>query len=81
MAGLGPDDLEELYKKVHAAIRKDPSAKHKESAKVRASKRKHTKKFAHPARKTKEQRTKDIGVKLAALREKEGDDEEDIDEN
>ena len=72
-AGVGPDDLEDLYKSVHAAIRKDPSKKHKESAKVRASKRKHTTKFAHPARKTKEQRDKDIQVKLAAFREKEGD--------
>lgn len=80
-AGVGPDDLEDLYKKVHAAIRADPSSKHKESAKERASKRKHTKKFAHPARKTKEQRDKDIQVKLAARREAEGDDEdEEVDE-
>jgi large subunit ribosomal protein L5e len=75
-AGVGPDDLEELYKKVHAAIRKDPTPKYKETAKERASKRKHTKKFAHPTRKTKEQRDKDIAVKLAAFRAKEGDAEE-----
>jgi large subunit ribosomal protein L5e len=75
-AGVGPDDLEELYKKVHAAIRKDPSPKYTESAKERASKRKHTKKFAHPTRKTKEQRDKDVQVKLAAYRSKEGDDDE-----
>ena len=74
-AGIGPDDLEELYKKVHAAIRADPSNKHKESAKERASKRKHSKKYAHPARKTKEQRDKDVEAKLAALRGQE--DEED----
>jgi len=80
-AGLGPDDLEELYKNVHAAIRKDPSSKHKETAKERASKRKHTKKFAHPARKTKEQRDKDIAVKLAAFKEAGGDEEEEIDED
>jgi len=76
-AEIGPDDLEDLYKNVHAAIRKDPSQKHKESAKTRASKRKHTKKYAHPARKTKEQRDKDIQAKLA-LRAAQGGDDEDV---
>ncbi len=76
-AGIGPDDLEELYKKVHAAIRKDPSSKHKTSAKERASKVKHSKKFAYPARKTKEQRDKDIATKMAAYKAATGDDEED----
>jgi large subunit ribosomal protein L5e len=79
-AGVGPDDLEELYKSVHAAIRKDPSMKHKETSKERGSKRKHSTKFAHPTRKTKEQRDKDIQVKLAAFRAKEGEQEE-IDED
>ncbi|KAH9259421.1 hypothetical protein BASA81_002464 [Batrachochytrium salamandrivorans] len=66
-ANIGPDDLEDLYKAVHAAIRKDPSAKHKESAKERASKVSHSKKYAHPVRKTKEQRDADIAAKLAKL--------------
>jgi large subunit ribosomal protein L5e len=83
-AGVGPDDLEELYKKVHAAIRKDPSSKHKETAKERASKKKHSKKYANPARKTKAQRDADIAKKLAALgakRAEEGvDEDEEIDE-
>lgn len=73
-ATVGPDDLEELYKKVHAAIRKDPSPKHKESAKVRSAKRKHSTKYAHPTRKTKEQRDKDIQAKLALLKSAAGED-------
>lgn len=80
-AGLGPDDLEELYQKVHAGIRADPSPKHKESAKERASKRKHSKKYAHPARKSKEQRDKDVEAKLAAFRAKEGEEEDEVEED
>lgn len=64
-ANIGPDDLEDLYKAVHAAIRKDPSPKHKESAKERASKKAHSTKYAFPVRKTKEQRDADVAVKLA----------------
>lgn len=74
-AQIGPDDLEDLYKKVHAAIRKDPSPKHKETAKERASKKKHSTKYAHPVRKTKEQRDKDIQAKLAALKADDDDEE------
>ena len=32
-AGIGPDDLEELYGKVHSAIREDPSAKNTDKKK------------------------------------------------
>jgi len=78
-SGVGPDDLEELYKKVHAGIRKDPSSKHKVTSKERASKRKHNNaKFAKKVvpRKTKEQRNKDIQAKLAAYRATQDADEE-----
>jgi len=34
-ADVGPDDLEDLYAKVHAAIRADPTPKHAESVKSR----------------------------------------------
>jgi large subunit ribosomal protein L5e len=67
-AQIGPDDLEELYQKVHAAIRADPSPKHKESKKVRASKMKHSKKYQNAARKTPEQRKKDIAAKVKLLK-------------
>ena len=78
-AGVGPDDLEELYGKVHKAIRADPSPKHKESKKTRAKARKHSKKYAHPPRKTLEQRKKDIATKLAAIKAA-GDDDDANDE-
>merc|ERR1711918_249791 len=32
-AGIGPDDLEDLYGKVHAAIRADPAAKNTDKKK------------------------------------------------
>jgi large subunit ribosomal protein L5e len=67
-AGVGPDDLEELYKKVHAAIRANPAQAHKESKKERASKRKHSTKYAFPARKTKAQRDVDVSSKLAIFK-------------
>merc|ERR1711981_348761 len=35
-AGIGPDDLEELYGKVHSAIREDPSAKNTDKKKPRS---------------------------------------------
>ena len=63
-AKVGPDDLEELYKKVHAAIRADPSPAHKESKKARAAARKHTQKYAPPARKTHAQRKETQKAKL-----------------
>ena len=76
--GVGPDDLEELYTKVHAAIRADPSSKHKEPKKERSAKRKHTKKYAHPPRKTYEQRKKDIGEKMAKIKAARGEQGEDV---
>lgn len=72
---IGPDDLEELYLKVHKAIRADPSPKHKESAKVRASRVKHDTKYKHPARRTKAERVAAVQEKLAAM-EEEGSDSE-----
>jgi large subunit ribosomal protein L5e len=37
-AGVKPEDVEKMYKKAHAAIRKDPSAQKKEHKKVEAKK-------------------------------------------
>lgn len=38
-AGVEPDDIEELYKKVHAAIRADPSPKKSEKQPPKEHKR------------------------------------------
>jgi len=38
-AGIGPDDLEALYEKVHAAIRENPSPLHKQTSTERKSKK------------------------------------------
>lgn len=66
-AGLDADDLEELYEKVHKAIREDPSPKHKESNKVRSAAATHDKTYKHPARLTKEERDAAVAVKKAAI--------------
>ena len=75
-ADLEADDLEELYEKVHAAIREDPS---------RTPVEKFTaidKSFRHPVKKTYEQRKADALAKKnsfapAAAEEEEADEEED----
>jgi len=58
--GLGPDDIEDLYAGVHAAIRKDPKASAKKAFKP-------DKKFKNAAKKTREQRRIDSDAKKAAL--------------
>ena len=64
-AGIGPDDLEALYEKVHKAIRANPAPAHKETSKERNAKKKHSNKYRRLQRKTKEQKQKDITAKLA----------------
>lgn len=72
-AGIGPDDLEELYEKVHKAIREDPSPLHSESNKERKAKADHDKTHKRPARKTLAQRKADIQAKLEAMEESDSD--------
>jgi len=85
-AGVGPDDLEALYEKVHAAIRANPAPLHKETSKERSKKRKHTLKRTKVVAKSREQRKKDIDAKLAARaanrakEEAEAEEEEDDDD-
>ena len=80
-AGVGPDDLEEIYQKVHAAIRADPSSKHSEPAQERAAKRSHDKKYKKTTRRTKEERDAAIQKKLEIIRQRkaEAGDDEDLD--
>lgn len=69
--GLSGDDLEAMYKKVHAAIRENPAYAKTQSEKKEASKKfaSEFKKYKNPAKKTLEQRKKDIVAKLNALLE------------
>lgn len=70
-AEIEADDIEELYEKVHAAIREDPSAEEKEPFTAI------DKSFKKPAKKTYEQRKADAAAKKAALRAADaGEDEE-----
>ncbi|GBG29031.1 60S ribosomal protein L5 [Hondaea fermentalgiana] len=82
-AGVGADDLEEMWLAVHKAIREDPSYKHAESKKEREKNATHDKKYQHPRRKTKEERDASIQAKLdkiAAMEESEDEDEDDEEE-
>jgi len=56
--GVGPDQLEDMYSKAHAAIRKDPEAKPK-AKKTPAKKRWTAKKLTLAERKAKVQKAKD----------------------
>lgn len=79
-AGVGADDLEEMYLAVHKAIRADPSPKHEKSKKERAAGVAHEKKWKNPVKKTYEQRKKDVEAKLekiAAMEESEEESDED----
>lgn len=60
-AGIGPDDMEELYKKAHEAIRSDPSFT------PTAKKEKNTKKYT-PVRLTLEQRKERVAERIAAIK-------------
>lgn len=74
-AGVGPDDLEELYKKVHKTIRTNPDSKFTEPAKTRRASYKCDKKFKNMVRLTKAERDAKVVAKKAALAAMEEDDE------
>jgi large subunit ribosomal protein L5e len=67
-AGIGPDDLEELYKAVHKAIRADPSKLHAEPVSKRNAGKKHDLSRKKKARLTKEERDAAIQKKLDILK-------------
>ncbi|KAL0432876.1 UNVERIFIED_CONTAM: 60S ribosomal protein L5 [Sesamum latifolium] len=69
--GLEPDNLEELYKKVHAAIRADPTAKKSEKQPPKEHKRYNLKKLTYEERKAK------LIERLNALNAAAGADEDD----
>ncbi|XP_050205004.1 60S ribosomal protein L5-like [Mercurialis annua] len=51
--GVGPDNMEEMYKKVHAAIRADPLAKKTDKEPLKEHKRYNLKKLTYDERRTK----------------------------
>jgi len=62
-AGIGPDDIQDLYEKVHEAIKEDPKA---------APKTPYTgydKKYKRPSKLTYEERKAKVAAKLAAMEE------------
>ncbi|KAL2346033.1 hypothetical protein Fmac_000033 [Flemingia macrophylla] len=69
--GLEADGLEELYKKVHAAIRADPTIKKSEKQPPKEHKRYNLKKLTYEERKAK------LIARLQALNSAAGDDEDD----
>jgi len=69
-AGLGPGDLEELYEKVHEAIRADPSPAAKKSFTP-------DKKYKRAGKKTREQRRIDADAKKATFNADSDEEEED----
>jgi len=75
-AGVGADDLEEMYLAVHKAIRADPAFHHKESRKVRKAGVAHEKKWKHPAKKTLAERKASVQEKLDKIAAAESDDED-----
>lgn len=74
--GLGPDNVEEMYKKVHAAIRADPTKKKPQKEPPKEHKRYNLKKLTYEERKAR------LIERLNALNSAAGgdDDEEDEDE-
>ncbi|KAK2446862.1 60S ribosomal protein L5 [Trifolium repens] len=72
--GIEADGIEELYKKVHAAIRADPSIKKSGKQPPKEHKRYNLKKLTYEERKTK------LIARLQALNSAAGDSEEDDDE-
>nr|ADR71225.1 60S ribosomal protein L5A [Hevea brasiliensis] len=69
--GIEPDDMEELYKKVHAAIRADPTAKKSEKQPPKEHKRYNLRKMTYEERKAK------LIERLQALNSAADDDEDD----
>lgn len=74
-AGVGPDDLEDLYLSVHKKIREDPSPLHKESAKNRKAEYKKVKKLTKLTKEERDARVQAKLEKIEALMEEESDDE------
>jgi len=79
--GIGPDDLEDLYLKVHKGIREDPSPLHKESAKARHAAATWDKSKKNPVRLTKAERDARMQAKKEKMREAEEEEESDEDED
>ncbi|GAB2282378.1 60S ribosomal protein L5 [Dionaea muscipula] len=73
--GVEADDVEEMYKKVHAAIRADPSAKKSEKGPPKEHKRYNLKKLTYEERKAK------LIERLNALNSAAGGDEDDEDDD
>lgn len=74
-AEIEADDLEELYEKVHASIREDPTAEKKEAFTAI------DKSFKKAGKKSYEQRKSDAAAKKAALRAGDAADEEDAEDD
>ncbi|XP_068646782.1 large ribosomal subunit protein uL18-like [Aristolochia californica] len=72
--GLNPDDMEELFKKVHAAIRADPTTKKSEKPNPTEHKRYNLRKLTYEERKAK------LVERLNALNSAAGDDDDEDDE-
>ncbi|XP_065872050.1 large ribosomal subunit protein uL18-like [Euphorbia lathyris] len=72
--GIDADNVEEMYKKVHAAIRADPTAKKSEKQPLKEHKRYNPKKLAYEERKEK------LIERLQALNSAAGADDDDDDE-
>lgn len=72
--GIEPDDLEELYKKVHAAIRADPTPKKSGKEPPKGHKRYNLKKLTYDERKAR------LIERLNALNSAGGDDDDEDDE-
>ncbi|XP_021907127.1 60S ribosomal protein L5-like [Carica papaya] len=69
--GIEPDDMEEMYKKVHAAIRADPTVKKSEKQPPKEPKRFNLKKLTYEERKAK------LIERVKALNAAAGSDEDD----
>jgi large subunit ribosomal protein L5e len=66
-AGVGPDDLEDLYASVHKNIRANPSPAHAESGKVRKAAATFDKTYKNTVRLSKQERDAKVEAKKEAL--------------
>ena len=76
-AGVEPDGLEELYEKVHAAIRADPTPKHGENFKTRNAGATHDAKFRNQQKLSYEARKARVQAKLEKMQGGDSSDEDD----
>ena len=76
-AGVEPDGLEELYEKVHAAIRADPTPKHGENFKTRNAGVTHDAKFRNQQKLSYEERKARVQAKLEKMQGGDSSDEDD----